>query len=268
MARAHLSSLSAITGWTGRRVIRMGTYPLDLTLFTAYALRAWWQHGHVRNRANRRATIGHILSTGINALPATLIVALAVGLTVAIPLAPVAATIGETEFAALLLRIIGLELGPVLTAVVIIGRAGSAMAAELANMKLHGETAALQHLGVDLRDFFIAPRLFAGGVAQLVLATYFTGAALFGGMLLGNWLVAGEAGGLALATLDAVRPFHFLVFIGKNLLFGLLIAGTACYSAVRVGSNPVDVPVRVRQAITNGLVLVFVINGLFAVLWR
>lgn len=268
MARAYFSSLTAITGWTGRRAIRMGTYPLDLTIFIARALHVWWQNGHAQNRATRRATIGHILSTGINPLPATLIVAFAVGFTVAIPLAPFAAAIGETEFAALLLRIIGLELGPVLTAVVVIGRAGSAMAAELANMKLHGETAALQHLGVDLRDFFIAPRLFAGCIAQLVLATYFTTVALFGGMLMGSWLAAGEAGELALATLHAVQPFHFLIFIGKNLLFGLLLAGAACYSAVRVGKNPTDVPVRIQQAITNGLVIVFLINGLLAAFWQ
>lgn len=267
MADTPQSAFSQFTGWTGRHAIRAGTYPLDLSVFIGHALRAWWARGHFRNRATRRVAIGHILATGINPLVATLLTGLALGLTVGVPLAPLANAIGEGELAALLLRIVGLELGPVLTAVVVIGRAGSAMATELANMELHGETAALEHLGVDLRDFFIAPRIIATTIAQLVLATYLTTVALFGGLLLGVWLVSDNAGTLALATFDALRASHVLVFIGKNMLFGLLIGGAACYSALRVRHGPADIPARVQQAITHGLVLIFIINGLIGAAW-
>lgn len=266
MARASSLTLSSMLGWTGRRAIRTGTYPLDLGLFIAYALLAWFRHGHIRNRATRRVAVGHVLLTGINPLPATLIVGLTVGFTFGVLLVPLTGTLGMADLGQLVLRTLGMEVGPVLTAIVIIGRAGSAMATELANMKLHGETRALEQLGIDIRDFFIAPRIIAGAIAQVVLATYFTAIALFGGLLLASLLVTGQAASLALATIGAIDPMHFGVFICKNLLFGLLLSGAACYSAVQT-KTVVDVPQRVQRAITASLLLVFVLNALLALIW-
>lgn len=259
--------LSSVTGWTGRRALRVGTYPLDLVVFIGHALAAWIRRGHLRNRATRRITAAHVLLTGLNALPATLITALAIGLALGLPLVPFAAAIGEAQLGEFFMRLLGLEVGPLFTAVIVLGRAGSAMATELANMKLHGETAALEQLGIDIRDFFIAPRLIAGAVAQLVLATYFTTVALFGGALLAGRLVSGSGPELVLATMDAIDPLHLAAFVGKNLVFGLVIAAAACYGAVQVTRAPFEVPQRVQRGLTSGLVLVFLLNGLMALAW-
>lgn len=258
---------STATGWTGRRTLRLGTYPLDLTVFIVESLAAWIRRGHFRNRATRRATVSHILLTGLNALPATLLTGLAMGLTLGLPLVPFSASLGEQQLGEFLMRLLGLEIGPLFTAVIMIGRAGAAMSIELANMKLHGETAALEQLGIDIRDFFIAPRLIAGAIAQLVLATYFTAIALFGGTLLAGRLVSGSGPGLVLATMDAIDPLHIMAFMAKNLLFGLIIAAAACYGAVQVTRTPFQVPQRVQRALTSALVLVFLINALAALLW-
>lgn len=257
-------SMKSLCGWTGRHAIRLFTYPVDLSLFVFHSLRDWSRHGQRRDRLH--AALRQLLRTGADPLPAVVALGLIVGFTFALPLIMFLPELAENELAPLLMRLIGLELGSLLTAVVLIGRTGRAMAIELANMKLHGELRGLERLGIGINDFLIAPGLVATGVAQLVLATCFTATALFGGMLLASLALRGEAGGLATATLAAVETGELLVFIVKNLLFGLVIAGSACYSALQVERAPTEVPRRAQQAATSALLLVFFINGLLAVL--
>lgn len=257
--------LSSVAGWTGRHSLRAGAYVLDLVVFVGHALRDWFARGHLRNRATRRSLVAQVLFTGIDALPLILLLALAVGLTFAAPFILLSRNLDEAELAPLLVRIVGVELGPLLTAIILIGRSGSAIAVDLANMKLHGEVAALEHLGINLNDFFVAPRLLGAAVAQLVLATYFTAIALFGGMLLANLLFAAGDGSLPLATAKAVTVGSVAVFTAKNLLFGLIIAGCACFSALRVQRSPTEVPQRTQQAIVSSQLLVFFLNGVIAV---
>lgn len=262
MADKALPGWKSVTGWTGRRSFRLAGYPVDLSLFIAHALRRWVARGHLRDPLNRRMTMAQVLEAGVDPLPAILIVGLLVGFSFAAPLVALMPALAESELAPLLLRVIGLELGPLLTATVLVGRAGRAMSVELANMQLHGESRGLQRLGIDLYAFFAAPRVIATAIAQLVLSTYFTTVALVGGVPLASLLYAGESGGLALATLSAVETGELAVFIVKNLVFGLVIAGAACFSAVQVRVAPTEVPQRAQQAATNSLVLVFVINAL------
>lgn len=262
MARNATTGFRTAFGWTGRRAFRIGTWPLDLFLYIFHTLHGWLRRGRFRNRDALR----QILQAGADPLPAILLLGLVVGFTFALPLLVFSPQLAETRLAPLLMRIIGLELGSLLTAVVLLGRTGRAMAIELANMKLHGEVRGLERLGIDVNDYFCAPRLIGTSVAQLVLATYFTATALFGGMLLASLLFRGEASGLATAILAAVETGDLGIFIAKNLVYGLIIAGAACYSALQVEVAPTEVAQRAQQAATNGLLLIFVINALLAAL--
>lgn len=266
MAQNVSATRRSITGWTGRRAIALGTYPLDLSLYIAYVLRCWWRRGHLRDNFMRHATLAQTLEAGANPLAAILLLGALVGFTFAMPLLLISPQFAKDELAPLLLRIIGFELGTLLTAIVLIGHSGRAMAIELSNMRLHGEARGLEHLGIDLDSFFVAPRLIATCIAQLVLATYFTATALFGGVLLAGTFAQGEAASLAFAILGAVETGDLAVFIIKNLVFGLIIAGASCFSALQVRVAPTEVPQRAQQAATNSLVLVFLVNALAAVL--
>lgn len=266
MAVESPSYLNVIFGWTGRRTLRLGTYPVDLSIFIFHVLRDWIRRGHFRKVMTRHNALRQILQAGADPIPAVLLLGLASGFTIALPLVMFSPQLAETDLAPLLMQVIGLELGPLLTAVVLIGRTGRAMSIELANMKLHGEARGLERLGINLNDFFAGPRVVGTSIAQLVLATYFTAIALFGGMLLASAAYGNGPGGLAAATLAAVETDELLIFTGKNLLFGLVIGGAACFSALQVEVAPTEVPQRAQQAATNSLLLVFVLNALLAVL--
>ncbi len=256
----------SVFGWTGRFAFRLVIYPVDLLLFIFHVLRDWVRHGHMRDPVMRRNVVVQILQSGGDPLPAVLLLGVVVGFTFALPLVMLLPQMAESELAPLLMQVIGLELSSLLTAVVLIGRSGRAMAIELANMKLHGEARGLERLGINLNDFFTAPRLIGAAAAQLILATYFTAAALFGGMLLASFIKQGKAASLALATLSAVETGDLLIFIAKNLAFGFIIAGAACYSALRVRIAATEVPERAQEAATNALLLVFIVNGLVTAL--
>lgn len=266
MAGQETSRLDAIAGFTGRRAIRVALYVIELTTFTAYALRDWYRRGHVRNLATRRALVGQLLFTGIDALAVIALLALAIGISLTPTLLMLAHNFGsDAQLAELLIRAIGVELGPLLTAIILIGRSGSAMAVDLANMKLRGEVEALNLLGININDFFVAPRLVGAALAQFVLATYFTAIALFGGVFISGLLISSAHLNLLAGLVAAIHPLDILVFTLKNIVFGLIIAGTACFSALKVDRSPTEIPQRTQQAIVNAQLLVFIINGLIAV---
>ncbi len=131
------------------------------------------------------------------------------------------------------------ELGPVLTAFLIAGRAGSAMAAELASMQISEQIDALRAMAVSPFRFLVLPRLLAG-LAMLPIVTVvanFIGA-------LGSYLVAVgflhvNAGIYWNQVLLFVHPEDLLNGLLKSLCFGLIVTGTACWAGLeeRVGAE-------------------------------
>src|SRR5689334_20397148 len=68
-AETHPGRLGGMFGWTGRRILSVGAYILELTMFVLRAFREWAQRGHVFNRATLQTLYGQIIFTGVDALP-------------------------------------------------------------------------------------------------------------------------------------------------------------------------------------------------------
>ena len=251
--------------WTGRGTIRAGLFVLDLTVFIGKAIKASFGADEMTNRATRRALVAQLIFTGIDALPVLTLLALAIGVSITARILALGEALGTTgDVTRLLTSVVGMELGSLLTAFLLIARSGSAIAVDLGNMKLHREVEGLELLGIDLMDFFVAPRVLGVAVAQAVLAAYFYMVALFGGVVMSGLLFNRH-------HLSYLRPLALqfdlgqtIIYATKNLLFGLIIAGTACFRALAIGVSPTEVPQQTQRAIVTSLVLVFVIDGLFA----
>ncbi|HEX2666805.1 MAG TPA: ABC transporter permease, partial [Gammaproteobacteria bacterium] len=181
MSETRAGRLDGLAGWTGRRTLSVGSYLLELTLFVLQAFREWAQRRQVFNRATLQTLYGQIIFTGVDALPLVSFLGLAVGLSITSQMLKLATALGnEADVAALLTRIVGMELSSILTAIVLIGRSGSAIAVDLGSMKLRGEVEGLELLGINVNEFFVAPRIIGAGIAQFTLAVYFAVIALFG----------------------------------------------------------------------------------------
>lgn len=266
-AETQGSRLGGIAGWTGRRVLGVGGYILELTLFVLRAFREWAERGRVFNRATLQTLYGQVIFTGVDALPVITFLGLAVGLSITSQMLKLAQALGsESDVAALLTNIVGTELSSLLTAIVLIGRSGSAIAVDLGSMKLRGEVEALQLLGINVNEFFITPRIIGAAFAQFTLAIYFAGIALFGGVFL-NGLITSTSSIHQLKKLaEAVGPEQVGIFALKNLFFGITIAGTACYHGLKVRASPTELPQQTQRAIVTSLMLVFAADGLLAVI--
>jgi len=122
------------------------------------------------------------------------------------------------------------ELGPVVTALLFAGRAGSALTAEIGLMKATEQLSSMEMMGVDPLRRVIAPRLWAGFIAMPVLAVIFTVVGIWGGMLVGvDWL--GVFDGAYWGNMQASVDFVDDVLNGllKSVVFGFVCAWIAVY---------------------------------------
>ena len=125
-----------------------------------------------------------IYFTGVQALPLISVLALASGSIVIMQSNMQLTLLGGAEMIGnLLVVIIVREISPLLTALVVIARSGTAVASELGNMKVNRETEALELMGINPLSYIVFPRLVGGVLSVLALAFYFIVVALIGGFL-------------------------------------------------------------------------------------
>lgn len=261
----HLA-LAILLGALGRRVSQALLYVVDLTVFILRAMRSWGGRRGLFNRASYHAIVAQMIFTGIDALPAVSLLGLAVGAGITAQLIMLIQVVGsEANVIDVLTKVVALELAPLLTAIIVIGRTGSAIAVDLGNMKLHREVEGLTLLGIDVQDFFISPRLVGVGLSQLLLAVYFAMIAVVSGVFFSALLASFGHLKYLLEIPLAFDPVALIGFIAKNVMFGLIIGAGACYHGLRVGVSPTEVPQETQRAIVNSLVLIFLLDGLMAV---
>jgi phospholipid/cholesterol/gamma-HCH transport system permease protein len=165
----------------------------------------------------------------------------------------------------ILLLVVFREIGPLAAAVVVILRSGTAMSAEVAMMRVSGQTRALRYLGINLYDYLVVPRVAAVMVATMVLTFYIQCLAVLGGLVLSPFIINASFTELTGRLFELFTPVDFFYSTIKALLFGFAIAACCCYH----GLNPPDltqnaVPKVVTRAVTQSAMLVLTINAVFA----
>ena len=149
------------------------------------------------------------------------------------------------------------ELSPMLTALILIARSSSAMASELAAMRVHGEIRVLRRLGLSVRDYLLVPRVVGMVLASFVLSLYFSAATLLAAAL----AVGGLNGPHELALLGDSLPWTAVgQGVLKSLLFGLAIAITSCRAGMTGGLAMTDIPKAASRAVINCLLAVFAVD--------
>ena len=127
MMSSKLHPFSVAIGIVGRQVLRIPHYLLDLTTFILQALRDWRHESNLFNRATYISLVGQMIFSGVDALPAITVLALASGLSITHQLITTVQVFGTTaDVVNLLTQIVALEFGSLLTAIILIGRSGSA----------------------------------------------------------------------------------------------------------------------------------------------
>jgi phospholipid/cholesterol/gamma-HCH transport system permease protein len=205
--------------------------------------------------------VSQIYFTGFKALPLITFIALATGSIIVLQSTAQLSLFGSQEMMGNILVVtIIRELGPMLTALIVIARSGTAVASELGNMQVNKEIEALRCMSIEPLSYVVFPRL-AGGVISLVcLAFYFNCIALLGGYVVGNLLSDLSFSFYLEVLAQAIGPHDFSLNIMKNFISGLIIFGIAADQGLKVKSGPHEVPIATTNAVVNSIIAVMAFN--------
>jgi phospholipid/cholesterol/gamma-HCH transport system permease protein len=186
------------------------------------------------------------------------------GLILAFESAAALQTFGVESYVANLLAI-GLfrELGPLVTAIVLAGRSGSAFAAELGTMKVDEEIDALTTMGLPPVRFLVLPRTFAAVMAMPVLTIFVELAGLVGGAIVLKMMDI--PGAVYWENVAETTDVFMIVFgLAKSAFFGLLVGLVGCCAGMRTKATADGVGVAATSAVVGGIVAVAVSDGIIA----
>jgi phospholipid/cholesterol/gamma-HCH transport system permease protein len=203
--------------------------------------------------------------TALDALPLTMITALLLGGITLIQVFGQLSTYGaEAYLSQLLAKLVIRELGPLLVSVIVIGRSGTAIAAEMASMRLSGEVDTLVATGMNPIQYLLVPRMLGGIISVFTLIIFFDATALLGGFLLAwSRLPLSLASFLnGLGGVIGVRELGITLL--KAVVFGGAIPLLCASCGLRVKRSSTEIPQAVTKAAVASLLMVFIAGALLS----
>lgn len=240
-----------------RRLIQSWSTPLGrYTLMMLDVIRDITQHG-----INLREVSRQIVTIGMQSLPIVLLTAIFTGMVLALQTSYGLQRFGAKNYVGNLVGLsLARELGPVLTAIMVCGRVGAGIAAEVASMVVTEQVDAIRALGGDPIQRLVTPRIIAGMISLPLLA--------------GIAVIVGVLGGLIVAVLELnitahqyYRSYLYAVLIRdvtdgliKSFCFGAIVVSIACFKGLQCRGGTEGVGRTTTQAVVTGCLLIFISN--------
>jgi len=220
-------------------------------------------------RTVREVLARQILFSGIEAVRFVSLIAVAVGISVVVQVQVWLTRFGQRELLGpLLVAVIIREVAPLLTNFVVIGRSGTAIATELANMRVTGEVRVLDAQGLDPFAYLVMPRVLGMAVAVFCLTVICIAVALLTGFLSGVLLGISTAGpGVFFQSVfSAIEPEDIVNLLAKTILPGLLTGAICCTEGLRVRGAVTEVPQATTRGLVRSVTALFMVSALVSVL--
>lgn len=224
----------------------------------------------VQPRRIRWRPILHNLQTaGFEALPIVGLLSFLMGFVIAYQGADQLQRFGANIF---IVDLVGLsmlrELSPLLTAIIVAGRSGSAYAAQIGTMKVTEEIDALRTVGVGPTEMLVLPKMLALIIALPLLTVWADVAGVFGGMLMARSQLDVSFDVFLDRLGDAVSLSSFLTGIGKAPVFAAIIALVGCYQGFQVTGSADSVGGQTTVSVVQSIFLVILADALFSVVFN
>ena len=216
-----------------------------------------------------RDVSGHLYRIGATALPITALVGFLIGVVLAYLMAQQLRKFGADAF---IVDVLGIalirELGPVLAAILIAGRSGSAITAQIGVMRVTEELDAMRVMGISQGFRLVMPRALAMAIAMPLVSVWTTTAALFGGVLASD-LVMGISPSYFLSALPAaVQISNLTLAVSKSVVFGVMIALVGCHFGLRIKPNTESLGEGTTASVVTSITAVLLADALFAVVFK
>ncbi|MDR3452168.1 MAG: ABC transporter permease [Rhodoferax sp.] len=212
---------------------------------------------------------GHLFSMGAAALPITALVGFLIGVVLAYLSAQQLRQFGADAYIVDLLGISLIrELGPVLAAILLAGRSGSAITAQIGVMRVTEELDAMRVMGIAHGFRLVLPRALALAIVMPLISVWTTLAALVGGMLAADVALGVTPAFFIEALPGAVEVANLTLATGKSVVFGVLIALIGCHFGLRVKPNTESLGQGTTASVVASITMVILVDALFAVVFK
>ena len=213
-----------------------------------------------------RQVLFNIRTAGVDALPIVGLLAFLLGIVVAYQSADQLRQFGANIF---IVDVVGLsmlrEFAPMMTAIIIAGRSGSAYAAQIGTMAVTEEIDAMRTLGIDPLEVLVLPKILALVIALPLLTFFADVTGVMGGMLMAHLQLGVSFEEFTTRFTKAVSVTSFLVGIGKAPVFAVIIVVIGCFQGLQTRGGADSVGRQTTRAVVQSTFLVIVADALFSI---
>lgn len=260
-----MTGVLAFIGRSTFGLLRYASGLYDLTAKTAY----WTFVAPLKGRGLKWGNAVHqMVLTGFNALPIVSLIAFFVGMVLAFQGAYQLEKFGAGYFVAALVGVsMTRELGPLITAILVAGRSGSAFAAEIGTMKISEEIDALEAMGLNSVKYLVVPKYLAMLAMMPCLTVISDLAGLLGGAVFGMYQLDQTFSLYILATRDALVMRDISTGLVKSVVFGFIITKVGCYEGFSVQGGAEGVGKATTSSVVISIFLIIVADLVFTALF-
>lgn len=212
---------------------------------------------------------GHLYRIGATALPITALVGSLIGVVLAYLTAVQLRQFGANAY---IVNIMGLglirELGPMLAAILIAGRSGSSITAQIGAMRVTDELDAMSVMGISHSYRLVMPRALALAIAMPLISVWTTVCGLAGGMVAADVSLGITPRYFLNALPEAVAVGNLVIAVSKSVVFGVLIAMVGCHFGLRVKPNTQSLGEGTTASVVTAITVVILVDALFAIVFK
>jgi phospholipid/cholesterol/gamma-HCH transport system permease protein len=216
-----------------------------------------------------REISANVFHAGFQALGITALVGFLIGVVLSYLSAQQLRTFGGDMY---LVNILGMsvirELGPLLAAILVAGRSGSSITAQLGVMRVTEELDAMLVMGISHGYRLIMPKVLALAISMPLLVVWTDAMALIGGMVSAKTELSLSARYFIQKLPDAVPLVNYIIGLLKGVVFGVLIALVSCHFGLRIKPNTESLGRGTTTSVVTAITVVILVDALFAVLFR
>ncbi len=251
----------------GARTLHLFDVAHGLAATLVSAIRGGFGPGLGATTVTRSLMVKQIFYTSFQALPMISVVALFVGATLTAQTELLGGALQRETAGKVLVAVVIRELAPLVTAIIVAGRSGTAIATELGVMRVQGEILGLASLGIDPPRFLVWPRLIATTLGVPILTIYFSAMAVLGGYVAALLIDANGLSEWQQGAMFALSPADLPLILVKTLGLGALVGWLCSYYGLDVGSSPTEVPQKASRAVVQTLLACIVYNAVITIIF-
>ncbi|HRI89319.1 MAG TPA: ABC transporter permease [Candidatus Hydrogenedentes bacterium] len=263
-----MSAVTYVFGYTGRISLN-ALYALARICVLINDTLNWTFIQPLRGKGLRwRSAVEHFVQFGVNSLPIVGLICFLIGGIMAMQSVYLLRAFGATQYVANLVGVIAVrELAPLMTAILLTGRSGSAITAEIGTMKVSEEIDALEVMGLNPTKHLVVPKFLAMILAIPCLTVLGALIMIFGGFAVTVWVVGLEPDVYINNTIKSIKIRDFATGLSKSFFFGIVICLVGVYRGFQVRGGAEGVGHMTTSSVVTSIFLIILVDLVFTYLF-